>query len=104
SCAVKWAALQAENAPLRAVLNGKLVSVSENMYDSFILREIEVEDDEFQEANLIGRVLGKYQLGIGDAWIAGRIEKMIGDGNLAVVSASAKDSPSYHRKLKKNRA
>ncbi|MEG1263189.1 MAG: DUF3658 domain-containing protein, partial [Clostridia bacterium] len=103
NCAVKWAALQAENAPLRAVLNGKLVSVPENIYDVFILREIETEGDEFHEANLIGRVLGKYQLGIGDAWIAGRIEKMIDDGKLAVASNPSSNRPSYHRKLKKNR-
>ncbi|MEG1061024.1 MAG: DUF3658 domain-containing protein [Oscillospiraceae bacterium] len=100
-CAEKWAALQAENAPLRAVLNGKPVSVPENIYDNFILREIEAECDEFHEANLIGRVLGKYQLGIGDAWVALRIEKMIRDGKLTIVSAAAKDRPIYHKMLRK---
>lgn len=100
-CATKWNALQEENAPLRAVLNGKLVSVPENIYDDFILRELAAECDEFHEANLIGRVLGKYQLGIGDAWVALRIEKMIHHGKLAIVSASAKDRPSYHRLLRK---
>ena len=100
-CAAKWLDLQTENAPLRAVLNGKLVSVPEDIYDAFILREIAAEQDEFSEANVIGRVLGKYQLGIGDAWVAHRIEKMIASGKLVAVSNPPAHGPSYHRKLKK---
>jgi hypothetical protein len=64
-----WAELQKENAPLRAVINGRLQSVPENFYDDFILREIALEKNEFHEANLIGRIFGKYQLGIGDGWL-----------------------------------
>ena len=67
---MRWKQLQQENAPLRIYLNGKLQSASENIYDSFILREVDEQADEFSEANLIGNVLGKNQLGIGDAWIA----------------------------------
>jgi hypothetical protein len=101
ACASQWRALQKENAALRAVLNGRLVSVPENIYDSFILREIEAVAAEFQEAMIIGRVLGKYQLGIGDGWIALRIEEMIRAGNLSVVTAASKDVPLYHRILRK---
>ena len=57
SCATIWRELQSENAPLRALLNGQLVSVPESIYDSFILREIEEEAEEFREAMVIGRVL-----------------------------------------------
>lgn len=96
-----WQTLQGENAPLRAVLNGQLVSVPETLYDDFILRVIAAEQDEFREANIIGRVLGNYQLGIGDAWIALRIEKMIEDGKLKAISTADVDSPIYHRMLKK---
>lgn len=67
SCVSRWQELQAENAPLRAMLNGQLVSTSEKLYDEFILREIESEGEEFQEAKIVGRVLAKYQLGIGDS-------------------------------------
>lgn len=67
--ASRWAELQHENAALRAVVNGRLQSVPENFYDHFIIREIAAEGDEFHEANLIGRILGKYQLGIGDGWL-----------------------------------
>lgn len=99
--AARWKELQAENAPLRAVINGTLQSVEEDFYDGFLLREIAAADDEFQEASLIGRVLGKYQLGIGDGWVALRIEELIRTGRLKPVSAAPDDSPSYHRMLKK---
>ena len=101
SCAAHWQALQAENAPLRAVLNGRLVSVPENIYDDFIIREIATEDEKFQEVMIVGRVLGKYQLGISDFWVAFRIEEMICAGKLEAVSAAPKDMPTYHRILRK---
>ncbi len=100
SCASHWQELQGENAPLRAILNGQLVSVSENLYDSFILREISEEGEEFNEAVVIGRVLGKYRLGIGDAFLAFRIEEMIHAGKLETVSDIAENMPSYNRVLK----
>lgn len=101
SCAQHWQELQGENAPLRAVLNGQLVSTSEKLYDDFILREIAAEGEEFQEAMIIGRVLRKYQLGIGASWVAFRIEEMIRAGKLKAVSTVAEDMPAYHRLLKK---
>ncbi|MTI58574.1 MAG: DUF1835 domain-containing protein [Firmicutes bacterium] len=101
SCASHWKELQAENAPLRAMLNGQLVSASEKLYDDFIIQEIAVEGEEFQEAMIVGRVLGKYQLGISDSWVAFRIEEMLHEGKLEVVTTFTKDMPSYHRVLKK---
>lgn len=100
-CAAQWQRLQAENAPLRAVLNGQLVSMPETLYDEFILREIDAQAEEFDETMVIGKVLGKYALGIGDAWIAHRIETMIKAGNLAAVTKAAPGHPMYHRRLKK---
>jgi len=100
-CAAQWERLRQENAPLRAVLNGRLVSVPETLYDEFIVREIEAEGNEFHEATVIGKVLGKYELGVSDAWIAHRIEKMISAGSLIPVTNAAPDSPIYHRRLKK---
>ncbi|WP_414150930.1 DUF3658 domain-containing protein [Acetobacterium carbinolicum] len=100
-CASHWQALQAENTPLRAVLNGQLVSMSEKLYDDFIRCEIEAEDEKFHEAMIVGRVLGKYQLGISDSWVALRIEEMIKDRKLETVTWGDKDMPFYHRVLKK---
>ena len=100
--ASRWRELQQENVALRAVLNGKLVSVPESLYDTFILRELEKQDNEFKEARLVGQVLGKYQLGIGDAWIALRIEQFIKDGLLIPITAPEPDAPIYHRTLQKS--
>ena len=101
SLANRWLELQQENATLRAVLNGKLVSAPESLYDTFILRELEKQENEFNEARLVGQVLGKYQLGIGDAWIALRIEQFIKDGLLIPITAPEPDAPIYHRILQK---
>lgn len=100
--ASRWRELQQENSTLRAVLNGKLVSVSEYLYDTFILRELDKQENEFKEAQLVGQVLGKYQLGISDAWIALRIEKFIKEGLLNPITAPEPDTPIYHRILQKS--
>lgn len=101
SLANRWKELQQENATLRAALNGQLVSVPESLYDSFILSELEKQENEFKEAQLVGQVLGKYQLGIGDGWIALRIEQFIRDGLLIPITAPEPDAPIYHRTLQK---
>lgn len=74
---------------------------SEKFYDDFIIREIAAESEEFNEAMIVGRVLGKYQLGTGDSWVALRIEEMIHDGKLEAMTVGARDMPIYHRLLKK---
>ena len=91
SLANRWRELQQENSPLRAVINGKLVSVSETLYDTFILRELDTLDDEFRESVLVGQVLGKNQLGIGDGWIALRVEQFIKEGLLLPTMKPLKD-------------
>ena len=103
ACAMKWRKLQEENAPLRVMLNGQLQSVSEDIYDSFILREIAAQPETFKMPVVIGNVLGKYQLGIGDIWVAIRMEKMIHDGLLEIVRDAAEGELRYHRILRKNK-
>lgn len=100
-CAMQWNILQQENAKLRATLNGKLVSVSEDIYDYYILQEISGCEDQFNEARLIGTVLGKYQLGISDSIIHLRIENMVNQGRLEVVKVAEKDRPVYSRTLRR---
>ena len=102
ACAMRWRQLQEENDPLRIFLNGKLQGAPENIYDSFILRELEAQSNEFLEANVIGNLLGRYQLGIGDAWIALRIEKFIKEGLFEPISAPDPDRPIYGRMLRKS--
>lgn len=102
-CASRWKELQEENASLRAEINGKLMSVREDLYDEYILQELEKQPDEFREARLIGQVLGRYQLGIGDAWVARRVEAMVQAGSLSVAEEAGEGMPSYHRTLRKCR-
>lgn len=84
------------------MLNGRLISVPESLYDSFILRELENQENEFKEIWLVGQVLGKHQLGIGDAWIALRIEKCIKDGRLISLTVPESDVCIYHRVMQKS--
>lgn len=98
---LRWDQLKQENAPLRAVVNRQLVSVPEDFYDSFIFRELNKLEDEFMEAYLIGKVLGNYSLGIGDSFLALRIEKFIKDGILQPITKANSEDPSYHRLLRK---
>lgn len=99
--AIQWKELQKENAMLRAELNGSLASVSENIYDYYISREIDACENIFNAARLIGKILGKYRLGISDSLIHLRIEEMIADGKLEVVTEAEKDMPVYRRMLKR---
>ena len=46
------------------------------------IRDRDTLDDEFRESVLVGQVLGKNQLGIGDGWIALRVEQFIKEGLL----------------------
>lgn len=100
---MRWRELQERNTPLRAVVNGTLRSVLENFYDYEIEAELAKMDDEFHEAELIGNILGRSQLGVGDAWIALRIEKMIQDGRLAPLTRPKPGDIIYRRMLKKQR-
>ena len=99
ACAQRWRALQKENAPLRIYLNGRLQSAPEDVYDSYILRELNAQKGEFLEARVIGMILGKYQLGIGDAWIAQRIQQFIKEGLFEVLTPPDPDGPTYRRTL-----
>jgi len=98
-CAAKWKELEEENAPLRAVINGEVRSVPEDVYDFYIRREIAIADPEFHEARVIGAVLGKYDLRVSDLWIHGRIEKMVRSGELEAVTQP--EDICYRRVLRK---
>ncbi len=99
AAANQWRFLQRENAPLRAVVNAKLVSVPEDFYDPFIRKELALLEKEFREERLIGSVLGRQRLGVGDGWLALRIQAMVESGELIVLSEPEGDEPEYHRLL-----
>ena len=65
----------------------------EDFYDPFIRAHI--PDGTFRVAQLIGEVIGRHQLGIGDWWIAKRIQAMENPGE---GRASGRDGAAESRK------
>lgn len=94
-----WSRLVRENAPLRAVINGKLMSVPKDFYD-FGLRA-NMPDGEFKLAMLVGKTLIQIP-GIGDQWLLLRIKNMLESGELIMVSESTDDNP-YSAVVKQDR-
>jgi hypothetical protein len=95
--AMEWETLAKENAPLRAVVNGSLLSVPEDFYDG-LLRAGMPEGD-FKIVLLIGRVLGKLP-GVGDWWLYQRIKKMLQTGELEMVEPAKSGYDAVVRKAK----
>ncbi|GMQ57218.1 hypothetical protein AN1V17_16130 [Vallitalea sediminicola] len=93
-----WCDLVTENAPLRAVVNGKLISVPVEFYDYIIIKSI--PEDDFLMARFIGEIMGKYELGVSDGWYALRIDKMIEENKLIIVENKDMSHP-YKKILKK---
>ena len=54
----------------------------------------------FLQAKVIGEVLGRDRPGVGDGFLALRMEKMIERGTLCVVTEAPSDAPGYHRMLR----
>ena len=94
-----WNALKRENAPLRAVVNGSVMSVPASFYDFLIWKNL--GDKPVKEAILIGRILGENRLGIGDWWYARRIDKFISQKRIKIVKDSSR---KYDRIIVKNEA
>ena len=76
----RWRQLEEENAPLRAVINGRVHSVPADFYDNMLLSRLSEAGQTIRLAELIGRTLGECQPGIGDWWLARRAEALAGEG------------------------
>lgn len=100
--AQEWAALQARNAPLRAVVNGRVASVSEDFYDGFVLDALRAQPDQFREAEAIGKLLASLRPGVSDGFAAKRMEALVQKGLLEVVQGPRPGRPVYDRLLRKN--
>ena len=71
---------KAENAPLRVVEQGQVVSAGLDYYDARIRAAF--PERACQVADLIGRALGRQKIPTGDAFIAGRVRHFIESGEL----------------------
>lgn len=92
-----WDALKRENAPLRGVVNGSVMSVPASFYDFLIWKNL--GDKPVKEAVLIGKILGEDHIGVGDWWYARRIDKMISQSRIKIVQNSPR---KYERLIAKN--
>ena len=99
-CRLIWENLQRENAPLRACLNGRLTSVPADFYDCFLHREIAWQPEEFDEVQVLGRVLSQLP-GVGDGFLAGRIEAIAQAGELEFLTEPPADGARYWRRIRK---
>lgn len=92
----KWKKLQEENSPVRAVINGNVISVPANFYDFLIWKHL--GSSPIKEAALIGEILGKNPIGIGDWWLAYRIDHLISKGKIKAVEDNER---KYARMIKR---
>ena len=90
----RWEELRRENAPLRAVVNGRVCSVGEEFYDSLIRRHL--PEGRTKIGRLIGEVLGRERPGISDIWLAERIRWMLSTGELRMVQ---EDRERFYRSI-----
>lgn len=79
----RWQELKEENAALRAVVNGEVRSVGEDFYDGMLRKHL--RSGETTVGRLIGEVLGRERPGIGDQYLAERIQWMLETGELRLV-------------------
>lgn len=79
----QWQRLKQENAPLRAVENGRVQSVPISYYDDHIRREF--PETRCTAAMLIGRALGRQNILMSDVFIAQRIQYFLDTGELSAL-------------------
>ncbi|MDD4849704.1 MAG: DUF3658 domain-containing protein [Gemmiger sp.] len=82
----RWQTLKAENAPLRVVENGEVISTELCYYDDAIRKAF--PQDTCNIANIIGRALGNQEVPTGDVFVAKRLQAFIESGELAVTKNS----------------
>jgi len=61
-CSERWKELQKENAPMRLMVSGNLVSLPHDFLDSFIRNTIDKLPETFTIARIVGDVMGVYEL------------------------------------------
>lgn len=79
----RWRVLQEENAPLRAIINGRIHSVGEEFYDDCIRRALPFGQKRIAE--VIVEILTRQQPGIGDRLLADRIRVLMDRGEYRMV-------------------
>ena len=87
----EWKRMQEENAPLRAMVDGKVQSVSEDFYDEIILSCVP-EEEKSRAALTVGRALAKLDEAgnrVSDMLIFSRVRALGAAGKLEIVQDGA---------------
>ena len=90
ACAALWEQLVKENAPLRAVVNGRVMSVREDFYDA-VLRS-NIPDGDFMAAVAIGGTMIRVP-GVSAQWLLMRLQAMADAGALVEVTPPKGENP-----------
>ena len=91
--ALEWERLREENAPLRAVVNGRVRSVDADFYDDCLRRTLPMGRKKV--ARLIGEILGREQPGVGDTLLANRLRVLLERGEFRMVQ----EDPQFYRSV-----
>lgn len=92
-----WEKLREENAPLRANVNGYLIGVPKNFYDSLIFSKL--DSSPFEVADLILSVFKSFPLAISDYIIAERLKELLRIGILKIHTKKTRFYNSILQKL-----
>ena len=90
--AMRWRELLAENAPLRASVNGRVMSVPADFYDFAIRRNL--PEGKFVLAHVIGKTLADLPC-VGDRPLYLRLKAMEARGEITLVTPAEKDDTPY---------
>lgn len=93
--AEEWQRLEAENAPLRAVVNGRLVSVAADFYDPFLRRALKRLPATFRGDALISQMIMDYPNISWDGLVWLRMQALIADGTLEQLAEPRPNCPRY---------
>ena len=97
--AEEWERLKQENAPLRTVISGKIVSVGAGFYDDIILTNVPTESTE--EKTVFGMALSAMPY-IQQGWLAWRIQRLIDREYIVVEKDNEDPSKRMIRRKREN--
>ena len=85
ACSNRWEELRKENAPMRLMVSGNLVSLPDTFLDSFISNSVNTLTNTFTIAQLIGEVMDAYGLMVGNRPLFERVLSFIERDELEIV-------------------
>ncbi len=85
ACSNRWKELRKENAYLRLMVGGNLISLNEGFLDGFIRDSLSRMPETFKIAQLVGTVMGECGLMLGDMPVFEGVYRLIQRGELELM-------------------